>query len=1201
MAYPVVRKATLLQIQLLKLAKLSALAFNTEDLKVITTHQNSFDVGARSFSDLYGEFKQLDLSYAFGRSHSAEAIRNYDDYVANTHRMLSAKIALLEAKKQVQQEVSEVTKLVDEIGASLVEIIYFPVPPAYKDEMELTVGQAEQADRIIIGIIKTAQEIQRTHSIQRLDSALDDFNFIINDAMRWFDRSASLFKQIDNKGLTKNTYANVGRLRQRLKEQGNLIELKKKELEQTAIAHKSLEAANIAVNMSISELGALLGGADTQFGELQENLDSDLEFGYKSIIATILILIFFGARHFKSMLLAIQKKIDDLATLNQLSQSLATIEDQSTALESTLKRLCKKTGLAEGAAFLYLEENTYKHQFVGAENDTFKSNSVKKNTIQLIARYPSEQSENNKLAEIDGAILDGLNDTKKTIFIANTAKAQNRKFASEGSSSQLSIPLIDEGALIGVLHLLGKPNQIQIEDSDFELFSSIASGLVVTLKNIGMRKIIEEHNRTLEVTVRDRTAALKQKGDDINSMLINLHQGLFTVTQNGLIHPEYAPFLEEIFETYCIANQRLTDFLFRHSPLDTEVAQQFENVILSTVGKDQAVFDLYANQLVKKMALTFEDKRTKNIVLTWDPIVNESGIITKLLVTVQDVTEYHKAEEQKGLLAAIFKSSSEPIAVFDSLLYIKAVNSAFTELMKCDDESLVGDNLALVLERTHDGAYFDRIRTHVEQEGSWEGEIQCKPEDSADKMRWLTITPIGKSTLTESSSYLGSFSDIVQRQKVEDELRYLANYDALTSLPNRRLFSDRLHHAVSNANRNKNKLALLFIDLDRFKHVNDSYGHSVGDALLVEVASRLKEALRESDTLCRLGGDEFTVLIENLPSKEVISTLADKLVSRFIDPFIIDGRELWTGASIGISVYPDDGNSVETLMINADVAMYRAKKSSQNYCFFEAHMNETSGKRIELENDLHKALSNNELFLVYQPKVDLVSERITGAEVLLRWKHPILGIVSPDQFIPLAEETGLIIPIGQWVLETACHNMDLWQQQGLPPISLAVNVSAKQFESPNFATVISRILGEADLQPELLELELTESLLMDTESTAISTLTELKAIGVKLSIDDFGTGYSSLQYLSNFPIDYLKIDRSFVMGFDVGGKSVAIIRAIINMALGLDLKVIAEGVEKESQARLLKQFGCHYAQGYYYSRPLKEEDFVNQLDNMEIA
>jgi len=576
---------------------------------------------------------------------------------------------------------------------------------------------------------------------------------------------------------------------------------------------------------------------------------------------------------------------------------------------------------------------------------------------------------------------------------------------------------------------------------------------------------------------------------------------------------------------------------------------------------------------------------------------------TRISGIMLDITDRHKADEERCLLTAIFKNTYEPVIVFDKELFINAVNTAFVELTKQKDEYLMGSNLSSLLLSHQDSEYFSIIRKALHKTNHWEGEIRVEGGNNGDVFNfWFTISPVGDVTRTgDKQSFLGTFSDVLQRQKVEDELRYLANYDPLTNLPNRRMFEDRINHALNLAERNNSVLAVIFVDLDRFKQINDSLGHSVGDALLSQVAERLAEPIRASDTLARLGGDEFTLLLENINCKELVAKVADKLIGQFEKSITVQEYDIKTSASIGIALYPDDGTTVDMLMKNADAAMYAAKNIGRNnYQFYQPVMNERAKERLALENDLFKALDQGELFLVYQPKIELSTGKIIGVEALIRWHHPEIGLISPVQFIPISEESGLIIPIGEWVLETACKKLVQWQQIGLTDFSIAVNVSGKQFQSVDLPALVQRILNETGLDPQYLELELTESLLMETGEKAIQTLRELKDLGIHLSIDDFGTGYSSLQYLSKFPIDLLKIDRSFIMGIGSEEKSVAIIRAILAMAQGLGLEVVAEGIEDEGQARLLKQFNCQYGQGYLYSRPLQEQnllDFVlNKMD-----
>lgn len=575
----------------------------------------------------------------------------------------------------------------------------------------------------------------------------------------------------------------------------------------------------------------------------------------------------------------------------------------------------------------------------------------------------------------------------------------------------------------------------------------------------------------------------------------------------------------------------------------------------------------------------------------------------RLTGTILDISDRHNAEEESQILSAIFKNSKEPVAVFDKELYLQAVNTAFVELTSCKDEYLVGSNLMRLFLKHNDGEYFSNIRDSLQEHNSWEGEIRCGQDLGEESfVRWLNITSIASSNNGADATYLGSFSDIEKREGFENELRYLANYDSLTSLPNRRLLTDRMRHTLALSKRHDRSFAIIFVDLDRFKIINDTLGHAAGDELLIQVSERLQSQIRSSDTLARLGGDEFVLLIEEINSRETIAKISQNIIGQFSQAFHIENQEFTTSSSIGISVYPDDGDDIGTLMKNADTAMYAAKDNGRNnYHFYRKEMNERAREKLALENDLHKAIANNEFFLVYQPKVCIKTGELIGAEVLIRWQHPIVGLIAPDQFISLAEETGLIIPIGRWVLQTACEKIIAWEKLGYASAKLAVNVSVKQFSSAEFMSEVKRILSVTGVSPELLELELTESLLMDTADSAIDTLCELKTLGFGLSIDDFGTGYSSLQYLSKFPIDLLKIDRSFISGLNESVKSVAIVRAIIAMAKGLGLKVIAEGIEDDAQARLLLEFECDYAQGYFYSRPLSEEDYLEYLQERSPA
>ena len=432
--------------------------------------------------------------------------------------------------------------------------------------------------------------------------------------------------------------------------------------------------------------------------------------------------------------------------------------------------------------------------------------------------------------------------------------------------------------------------------------------------------------------------------------------------------------------------------------------------------------------------------------------------------------------------------------------------------------------------------------------------------------------------------------------KKEEKLNYLAYHDVLTGLPGRTLFHDRLVQAVTNAHRHGDKLGVLFIDLDHFKNINDSLGHYAGDMLLKQVAALFTACMREDDTVARLGGDEFVVILASMASEDEAWMVSQKILKLMTEPFTIEAHELFVTCSIGIALYPKDGDDAKTLLQSADGALYLAKNKGRNNAqFCTAEMNAKALERLTLESELRQAINRQEFLLHYQPRVDMVSGEITGMEALVRWQHPVQGLLYPTKFIPVAEESGLIVPLGEWVLRTACEQNKAWQLAGLKPVSIAVNLSARQFKQQDLVEIVTRILKETELDPSYLELELTESMVMQNVEAAIATLTQFKVIGVKLSIDDFGIGYSSLNYLKHFPIGFLKIDQSFVRDITTNRDDAIIAKIIISMAHDLGLRVIAEGVETEEQKSFLCSHRCDEMQGYFFSMPLPAEEFETLL------
>lgn len=553
---------------------------------------------------------------------------------------------------------------------------------------------------------------------------------------------------------------------------------------------------------------------------------------------------------------------------------------------------------------------------------------------------------------------------------------------------------------------------------------------------------------------------------------------------------------------------------------------------------------------------------------------------------VEDITVEKALKEKLGQSAAVVHNTAEGIIITDIDSRIISVNPAFTEITGYSEDEVIGQTPRILKSNKHDRVFYADMWKQVMQTGCWQGELWDRKKDGAVFPSWTTISAVINDD-TEVTHYVGVFSDISSLKQSEDKLDFLAYHDPLTGLPNRLLMSDRLEHALRIAERKKKMLGVLFLDLDRFKNINDSLGHSVGDRLLEQVAVRLQEAVRQEDTVARLGGDEFVVLIEGVNHASDVIGLANKLLSSFTDSFSLNGHTLYVTPSIGVSVYPQDGSDPETLIRNADTAMYRAKEMGKNNCYlYSSKLTEQAMERLTLESALRNAIHRDEFELNYQPQVELTSNRLLGVEAMIRWNHPELGQILPDRFIPVAEESGLIIEIGMWVLKTACEQMQAWQQQGLALSVIAVNVSGIQFQRGDIVNTVASILSASGLPPQYLELEITESIILKRPEFAIDALHKLTQLGVSISIDDFGTGYSSLSQLKHLPVDKLKIDQSFVQDIPHDKDDEAIACAIIALGQSMNLKVIAEGIETVAQREFLISQGCNEGQGYLYSCPV---------------
>ncbi len=598
--------------------------------------------------------------------------------------------------------------------------------------------------------------------------------------------------------------------------------------------------------------------------------------------------------------------------------------------------------------------------------------------------------------------------------------------------------------------------------------------------------------------------------------------------------------------------------------------------------------------------LLFPDGRIKWVSECGSTHYDRQGKPMLSLGTVQDISERKRSEEKLRISSIAFETQ-EAIIVTDAQARIISVNKSFEKLTGYSAADAIGKNPSILKSGRHDGEFYKSMWYSLRENGSWSGEMWDKRKDGTLYPKWLTITTVRDET-NAITHYVAIFMDISERKRAEEEIHRLAFFDTLTQLPNRRLLMDRLEQALATGQRNGSHGALMFMDLDNFKTLNDTQGHDIGDLLLIEVAARLKCCVRESDTVARLGGDEFVGILQELGDSSIraanqAEAVAEKIVASLNEPYLLNNYEHHSSVSVGVCLFHGKTTKVEELLKRADTAMYQAKQGGRNMVrFFEASMQAAVESRATLENGLRNALKKKEMQLYYQLQVD-EEHHITGAEVLLRWFNAEHGFVSPAQFIPIAEESGLILPIGAWVLETACQQLQVWAQNlGTRPLVLAVNVSARQFRQADFVDQVDAVLRRFDFDPSRLKLELTESLVLVNVDDTIAKMNALKKLGVKFSMDDFGTGYSSLAYLKSLPLDQLKIDQSFVRDIVVDKSDEVIVRTIIDMARNFGLNVIAEGVETEEQLEILQRNGCVNYQGYYFSKPVPLKEFEAQLN-----
>jgi diguanylate cyclase (GGDEF)-like protein/PAS domain S-box-containing protein len=581
----------------------------------------------------------------------------------------------------------------------------------------------------------------------------------------------------------------------------------------------------------------------------------------------------------------------------------------------------------------------------------------------------------------------------------------------------------------------------------------------------------------------------------------------------------------------------------------------------------------------------------------WDENKNLEGIFG----IVRDVTNARQTERELILAGQVFDNSTEAIFVTDNKGYMINANPAFFEASQLTLDDIRGLRPdAIINSNIHGPDLYAEVGEAIIKESYWQGEVHYLRKNGEKRVSWTGISAT-RSRSGKVQNLIIIISDITERKVIERRIHNLAYFDSLTGLPNRTQMYERLDKMVISAGKTNTCIAVLFLDLDRFKPINDSMGHPAGDQVLKEVANRLHNCIKKQDLVSRMGGDEFTIVLSDQKNSDSAANIAVKVGERILhslqQPFFIEKKELFLTASLGIAIFPDDGRTVTELLKNSDMAMYHAKDDGRNNVqFFDEQMNKKAVELLEMENDLRHAIDRGELELYYQPQYAAADCTMQGVEALLRWHHKTKGMIPPNYFIPIIEDTGLIIPIGEWVLRQACSDMAKWQKNNIAVNRIAVNVSARQFKQPGFIDLVKEVITESSIDPSQLELELTESILIDNVEHTLDVLTRLRAMGVRMAIDDFGTGYSSLNYLKQFPVDTLKIDQSFIRNLPDNKDDAQITRTIISMAHNLGLGVIAEGVETKEQLEFLQQVQCEEVQGYYFSRPIPDNSLVKLIN-----
>ena len=793
-------------------------------------------------------------------------------------------------------------------------------------------------------------------------------------------------------------------------------------------------------------------------------------------------------------------------------------------------------------------------------------------TLALYDEYTSEQGmEFRNLKTLFGQVLE----TGEAVIAndpANDPRAGGLPPGHPAMHSFMGLPFFFNGKMIGMIGVANNPSGYTSELVDWLTpFLSTCATLIVGYRNFRERALAEQ--------------SLQEVNNNLHAVLQTVPDLMFELDGSGRYVDVwglrgdllYAPKSELI-------GSSVTDIL------PPEAAQRVLSAIRDA-EKDGTSFGREILLPLPQGARWFELSVSKKR--------NAPGTPDSYIVLSRDITANKETAEELRIAAATFESQ-EAVLITDATSKILRVNKAFEEITGYSAAEIIGNNLNTLDSEHHDAAFYKAMWSELRQSGKWVGEIWDMRKSGELYPKNMTITAVYGDN-QEITNYVSVFTDIAQRKQSEDEIHQLAFYDPLTELPNRRLLVDRLQQALEKSLRSGRYGALLFLDLDHFKIVNDTKGHAIGDLMLIEVAARLKTFSRKVDTVARLSGDEFVLVLEELSEQlddaaTQAELVAEKISAELSQVYTLGDHQCYTTPSIGINLFLGHQDDIDVLFRNADVAMYQAKAAGRNAIrFFDPQMQIALEVRSSLEADLRQALDQQQLSLYYQIQVDS-QRRPLGAEVLLRWEHPVRGLVFPDQFIPMAEETGLIVPIGLWVLETACAQIKKWQRDAATKdLTLAVNVSAKQLREPDFTGQVQRALHEAGVNPSLLKLELTESIVLENFEDAIDLMKKLKSLGVGFSLDDFGTGQSSLKYLKKLPLDQIKIDRSFVRDIVSDPNDATIVNTIIVMSKAMGLDVIAEGVETEAQRQFLDLHGCPKFQGYLFSKPIPIDQFERKL------